>query len=176
MIHVGVELTGSPSRCPLCGGKLQGEPDGRPSVFPPLRLTPPRSWLPVRLALFLSVVIAAICAGINLCFPQSGLWSLFVAAGLTSFWLAFGVAVRKRHSIPKSLLWLVVLISALAIFWDVQTGFFRWSLNFVLPLLLICVQLLTLLTSWFFHLPLQDYLVYLTLGESLDLFRLYYSS
>ena len=159
-----VDLTGPLRRCPLCGSELRGAPDGEHPVFPPLRLTPPRSRLPVRLALFLSVVAAVVCSGVNLCLPQSGIWSLFVTAGLMSFWLAFGVAVRKRRSILKSLLWLAVLISVLAVLWDIQTGFSRWSLNFVLPLLLISLQLLTLLFSWFFHLPLQDYLIYLTLG------------
>lgn len=62
-----VNLTGPLRRCPLCGSELRGAPDGEHPVFPPLRLTPPRSRLPVRLALFLSVVAAVVCSGVNLC-------------------------------------------------------------------------------------------------------------
>lgn len=156
-------ITGSLTRCPLCQGDLTGEAEPDQAVFPvvPPARHPHRVLL--RLMMLASIAAAAICAAINLSLPEDGWWCLFVVGGLASFWLSFAILLKKRHNIPKGILWQVALISALAIGWDLCTGFYGWSLDYVVPILCICAMIAMAVISKIIKLRIEDYILYLIL-------------
>lgn len=176
-----VSLTGHPLRCPLCGSDTSktaevdfpllgpiGTPetagfDGRSYPYLPFAV-PPHIRL-LRLLQLGSVAAAAVCVGINYLLPFQDWWSFFVVAGIVSFWLAFAMAIRKRRNIPQNLVWQTVLISLLAVIWDVSTGFRGWSVDYVLPFL--CIGALICLSAWakIKKLRTEDYLIYLIIDS-----------
>ena len=165
-----VDLPGTPRRCPLCQGPLSGEPDSSKNVFPPLpagrdpatrRLL---SWIA-----FLTVCAATVCVTMNLILPSNGWWSLFVLAGLGSLWLNFGFVAKKRRNLPKTILWQVAVVSSIALLWDIFTGFHRWSLDYVLPLLCTGAMVAMSLVARLQHLHIQDYILYLVMDCVLGL-------
>lgn len=132
-----VSVPGDLRTCPLCQGDLSGQGEPGRGTFPalPAPKHPHRGLL--QLIGLGTIAAAAVCIAVNLSLPQSGWWSVFVVAGVISFWLTFWVVVKKRGNIPKTILWQVGLISALALFWDWWTGGrLSWSVDFVIPLLL----------------------------------------
>lgn len=175
-----VSLTGQPAHCPLCGsdtapreesasgfppaaGSLAAGGDGRSYPYLPYAV-PPHIRL-IRLLQLGTIVAAVICVAINYILPSRGWWSLFVIAGIASFWLTFSIAMRKRHNIPKNLVWQTVLISVLALLWDIFTGFRGWSVDYVIPIL--CVGTMACLSVWarIKKLRAGDYLIYLIIDS-----------
>ena len=163
-----VQLTGAPDRCPLCQGPLAGEP-GEPS-YP--QVPPQPSRLAIRWAALVTVAAGAVCGVVNLSVPSSGLWCLFVIAGLATTWLLLWVALRKRGSPTKVILWQLGLVCALSLLWDVCTGFHGWSVNFVLPIFIPCMQLAIAVTAKILRLRKEEYLFYLVLSIAAGLLPL----
>lgn len=159
-----ISLTGKHMKCPLCQGDLTGEGSPQENTFPvlPDKYTGRSvlSWVA-----FAAIATMAITIAINLTFPQGGWWSLFVVGGIASFWLALNIAIKKRHNIPKSIVWMVVIVSVLAIIWDYFTGFYRWSINFVLPILSTCALIAMAVASKLLKLKIDDYMIYLMIDS-----------
>ena len=157
----GVYLSGTMSRCPLCQGEVTGQPEE--DAYPALPETRRPYWLTVRLAGLLTAAALAVCAAVNYCFPEGGWWVLFVAAGLASAWLLIGVAFWKRRNPMKAIAWLLAVVPALVLVWDWRTGFMGWSINFVLPCFIPCMQLAVAAAIRLLRLRPADYLLYLSI-------------
>lgn len=155
----GVSLSGSMIHCPLCQGDLTGQPEE--DAYPALPVEKRPYWLIVRLAGLLTVVALAVCTAVNYCFPEEGWWVLFVAAGLGSAWLLAGVALWKRRSPMKAIVWLLAVVLVLVLAWDWRTGFEGWSINFVIPCFIPCMQLAAAAAAGALRLPPTDHLLYL---------------
>lgn len=168
--HCGVGLPGAPRACPLCQGALTGEPDETGRAFPDL----PEGGSVIRRKLlswiaFGTACMAAVCIAINLILPAGGGWSLFVAAGIASLWIDFGIMLKKWRNLPKSILWQVAVVSLIAYVWDRFTGFHGWSVDYVLPILCICAMIAMTVVSKIRKLHAQDYVLYLGLDCMLGL-------
>ncbi len=157
----GVYLSGSMERCPLCQGAVTGQPEE--DAYPPLPETARPYGLMVRLAGLLTAAALTVCAAVNYCFPEGGWWFLFVAAGLGSAWLLTGVALWKRRNPMKAIAWLLAVVPALVLAWDWRTGFMGWSINFVLPCFIPCMQLAAAGAARILRLRPADYLLYLSI-------------
>ena len=161
--HCHVSVAGSHRRCPLCQGPLTGAPDPGEDVFPVLAEDRHRLRLFLRLGAFGTIAAALICLAVNFMFPTGVWWAGFVAAGLTSVWLLVIIALRKRHNIPKTILWLVVLGGLLGLFWDRCTGWHGWGFSYVIPILCSGAMLALMILPRLLRLRLSDYLFYLAI-------------
>jgi hypothetical protein len=65
-------------------------------------------------------------------------WSIFVAAGLVSLWISYWAANKRMKNIPKNIFAQLVVLSIMEIVWDVFTGFHKWSVSFVIPIMFSC--------------------------------------
>ncbi len=155
----GVHVTGSPKRCPLCQGPLTGEIGE--DMYPKTAGYP--SGKALRWAALITIAAGAACGAVNFSVPESGLWSLFVLAGLATTWLLLWAALRKRSSPAKVILWQLGMVCALSLLWDWCTGRHGWSVDFVLPIFIPCMQLAAVVTARVLRLRGEEYLFYLTL-------------
>ena len=154
-----VKVDGAQDYCPLCQEKLHGEKSS--SLFPVIPTAYHRHGFLLKIALFLSVAAGVTCFLINWMFPQKIWWSLYVVAGLFSMWFSLIAGIRKRANVYKNILWQVVILSCLSILWDIFTGWYRWSIEYVLPFLCILAIAIMTIFARIQNLRLQDYLNYL---------------
>jgi hypothetical protein len=171
-----VRVRGSPRRCPLCRGELEGplgeaEADG--NVFPEIPVRP----LPVKplisLIAFGTIAVAVISVAINIAIPSGGVWwSLFVIAGLGSLWLSFLVINNQWWDIPKIIFLQLLVLSALVLLWDLFTGFYKWSLNFVIPILFSCSIPALAVFAKVRKLKGEDYIMFLGIISVISIFSL----
>lgn len=168
----GFNITGTGKKCPFCQGDLAGEPDGE-NVYPEIPLKGWKSTLIIRLFALGTIIAAAICVALNYCRQEYGWWSVFVVAGLLSVWIAVGIAIKKHGNPLKAVLWQVCVGSVLILAWDYWTGFWGWSLDFVIPILYTCSLFAMSLLILFMRLKPQDYLVYLGWNLLLGLIPLF---
>lgn len=161
-----VHIAGSRKRCPLCQAALSGTGEPENEVFPVLPNRYSQSGLLLRAMVFLSVTAAVVCFAINAIFPVERVWSLFVAAGIAFMWLGLATALRKRHNIPKTILWEVVLLSIFSVFWDMLAGkqWSGWSVDYVIPSLCVFALLSMIVIAKILHLQMEDYLSYFMIG------------
>lgn len=162
-------VSGTAKRCPLCQSDLLPSPDGQApeAVFPVIPLQLKRNRLFLSIIAFITAAAAGICVLINLSVPSQRAWSLFVVGGIISFWLSFSVVIRKMGNIIKTIIWQVVLISGIAVVWDVSTGFYKWSIDFVVPLLCTCAMVAMAVIAKIQKLQVNDYMIYLFIDSIL---------
>lgn len=95
-----------------------------------------------RLVIFVSIVIVSTCLLLNIFVTPDFLWVFYVAAAV------FYLLVTSNHTIISSahtgakIIGQVISLSGLLIVIDVLSGFWRWSVNFVVPFLIITATLL----------------------------------
>lgn len=155
-----IKAPGSPKKCPLCQGDLTGNPGAAENIFP---VIPPRVYRSrkfITITAFCTVVAATAVIAVNICVPSGGWWSLFVLAGLGSLWLSF-LSINMGKNIPKNIFKQVIIFSLLALAWDFFTGFNRWSLNFVIPILFSSAMVALAVHAKIMKLGVEDYTLYM---------------
>ncbi|MHC6201698.1 DUF6320 domain-containing protein [Breznakiellaceae bacterium SP9] len=171
-----VKVSGS-SHCPLCQCPLNGAGDETGTnepIFPviPFQLRSGKKSL-IRLIAFATIAVATLSVAVNISFQQDGgLWSLFVIAGLASLWSSFLVINDRWWNIPKIIFFQLLLIAVLVLLWDIFTGFYKWSLNFVLPILFSCSMVALAVFAKVRNLKVQDYSVFLGIISLISIFSL----
>jgi hypothetical protein len=113
--------------------------------------------------IFISISIIVVSISINAMFPMDVNWPIFIIAGIACIWISLAVVIWKRHNIPKSIVWQVAIISALAILWDWRTGWKGWSIDFVFPITCLFAMIVMYITAKVMRLGVRDFLIYMLL-------------
>lgn len=162
-----VHIRGNMERCVLCGNILSPDESGPDAeygdVFPEI---PPEyeRHLAMRIMVFVSVAVIVASFAVRMIFPSDVNWPLFVLFGLGSMWLSLITIVRKRHNIPKTIVWQVTVVSVLSLLWDSATGWRGWSVNYVIPTAFVVAILVMYITGKITKLKLSNYIFYALLS------------
>lgn len=160
-----VHIRGHKERCVLCGNALTisdpNHDDGE--VFPSI---PPafEQHLAIRILVFISFAAIAASFSVRIIFPTAVNWPLYIVFGLVSMWLGLIVVLRKRHNIPKAIIWQVTVVTLLSLLWDWQTGWIGWSLDYLIPTIYVAAELVMYITAKIMKLSIRDYVIYAMLG------------
>lgn len=160
--HCHVHIRGNKEKCPLCLNILPENDNQQEEIYPDIALTF-EGHLAIRIMLFISIVSIVLSFVLYKIFSIHINWPIFVIFGLLSMWLSLIVVIKKRHNIPKSIMWQVTIVSALSIFWDYETKWRGWSLNYVIPITLVLAMLIMYITAKIMRLSVRDYILYLLL-------------
>ncbi len=156
-----VHISGGGARCVLCGNTLSspGAESARNRIFPDI---PPafESHMALRIMIFVSVAAAIVSFAIRLLFPTSINWPIYVVAGLVSMWLGLIIVLRKRHNIPKTILWQVTVVSCLSVLWDLLTGWRGWSVDYFIPIVCVAAIIVMYITAKIMKLGTRIYVMY----------------
>ena len=185
-----VTIADNAPRCPLCDGELADAGDSGAagasspvtavnsrnsgeSVFP---IAPPVVPPSKRLITFIgfgTVVAAVFAVAVNIAVtPGHVWWSLFVISGLCSLWLCFLVSNKRWWNIPKNIFLQLMVLSVLEIAWDFFTGFNKWSINFVIPIMFTCSMIALFVFAKVRKLNAGDYILFLVIISILSIFSL----
>jgi hypothetical protein len=127
----------------------------------------------ISLIAFGTIAVAVISAALNIVIPAGGIWwSLFVIAGLGSLWLSFLVINNQWWNIPKIIFLQLLVLSVLVLLWDFFTGFYKWSLNFVIPILFSCSMTALAVFAKVRRLKVEDYIIFLGIISVISIFSL----
>ncbi len=116
--------------------------------------------------IFISISVVVISFSAYLVFPTDINWPLLVVFGLASTWISLLVIIRKRHNIPKTILWQVVIVTLLSLFWDWETGWIGWSVDYVIPITYVAAMLVMYVSARIMRLSVRDYITYALLDGS----------
>ncbi len=151
--------------CPLCHQVLQGENDDLIKEIYPDKISYRRTVLPTTKKVIMYITILSIISLIiiNWVGFNGSYWSLIPISGIVYFWFLVRVGVFSKRNVAFRLATLTVLLIGLLIFIDFETipennG---WSLNYIMPLLLLSCNLAISVIIWAKRLNYRDYFFYL---------------
>lgn len=168
-----VSVNSSKPICPLCGGHIEGDSMNE-SVFPIIPNMYIKHKLIVRLLLFLSVFGCILCTIINYFISKKIGWSLFVIAGIISFWITFIIGIKRNNNFMKLLFAEVMLVLIASIVWDYFTGWHFWSVTYVLPFLCMAYIATLFILRLFLKNIFKDYIIYIYINSLIGLVPLYF--
>ena len=158
--HCKVYIREEHERCVLCENTLDNEEiEKSEDIFPEI---PPfyESHLAVKILIFISIVAIVVSFGFNMIFPNTRNWTIPILFGVLSIWIGLIIIVQKRYHIPKKIVWQSIIISILSIFWDYQTGWRGWSLDYVIPIASVSAMIIMFITAKIMKLSIRDYIIY----------------
>lgn len=158
--HCKVYIREDRDRCTLCENILDDELKSKSEdVFPDI---PPfyESHLAMKILIFISIIAVVVSFGINMVFPTRVNWPILFIFGVLSIWIGLIIIVQKRYHIPKKIIWQVIIISLLAIFWDYETGWRGWSIDYVIPIACVSAMIIMYVTAKIMNLSIRDYITY----------------
>ena len=156
----GVSVYGNKSCCPLCQGKLIGEPSEE--AYPAIPMPRFSKNFIFRLITFAAVTVSVINYSLNMLINPGIKWSIIVILGVLCAWITSTVAIWYRKRVLKIILWELFLVAAMCFAWDINTaGVLSWSVNFVFPCICGAALIATFVISLALKYPPQESLIYL---------------
>lgn len=151
--------------CPLCHQVLSGEAEpGFVETYPEY-VSLRRQILPTtkKALLFLTILSIVILGVINLLDDSGYYWSLIPIGSILYFWVLLRVGVLSKRNIAFKLGLLTVLLILLLVYIDYSTvrETDGWSINYLLPLLLLSCNFAISGILWIKRLNYRDYFFYL---------------
>lgn len=146
--------------CPLCGAPLADTGEAEISVYPRCENKAAYHFIK-RLLFFLSVVVAIVCIAVNYLTSADLWWWTLVVTALVYTWIAVPHAMRRGGNGGGKILMQVICASALTVLIDMETGFYGWAVDYVVPVILcagiVSVVLLIIVrpTNWAFYVLYQ---------------------
>jgi hypothetical protein len=134
--HCGINLADNPAVCPLCD-QATTFVDATCVCDYPRILTGWALRIILRLLALLTVGALIVVPVINLLNPTQVWWSVIVIGGILYAWLSLFLVLRARRNIGLLIFVQLLAISGLCLVVNWTLGGFFWSLNYVIPMLVV---------------------------------------
>ena len=153
--------------CPMCQGTLK-EIEGGEDVtasFPTLKKKKMSHITIMKMTTFICAVLEIIFVTLNIMagddYPAIGsvLSPLFL--GVAGAWVAVLATIYFRNNILKLITWEAIVAIIADIYIDYVTGFIGWSIDWVVPLTLMALGVLTFIIALSIKLRFDEYIFYL---------------
>ena len=159
-----ISVEGGASRCPLCGTALQpSEEKTRGNRMYPAfgEAGKPHSPFPLlaKIFAFISLITVFTCTLIDLLISRHLTWSLYVSCGILGLWMTVGLHLLTKFNLNYKLLIDLCTVSLYMILIDRLTGWTGWSVDYVIPILYICIMIATVVLALVFRLYWREYIL-----------------
>lgn len=168
-----VTINSSLPLCPLCRSQID-KSNVDEVVFPIIPNMYRKHNLIFKLILFLSFLGCILCMMINYFINKEIGWSLFVIAGIVSFWITLIIGMKRRNNFMKLLFAEIMLVLISSIIWDYFTGWYFWSITYVLPFLCIAYIAVLFFLRLFLKNIFKDYIIYIYINSLIGIVPLYF--
>jgi len=148
-------------RCPLCDAPFDQEPiNSEDSRYPDLELSPKSYNIVKRIFYFVTAVIATLSIGLDLWIDDEITWSLISLAIVLYSWTVVYHAIRNNIHIASKIFVQALSGSLFIFFIDRLTGFDGWSVNYVIPQILILANVGIFILMMINRMVLREFLFY----------------
>lgn len=139
-LHVSDSL----SKCPLCFILVNEQPAHDEKEYPTYSTVVPdmTEKMVTKICLFLSIVAIATCVFINIASFKESLWSISVTVSILYAWLLIKNTILSSTHVGAKILFQVLGLSTMVFLIDFASDYNRWSVNFVIPFLVMSATLL----------------------------------
>ncbi len=154
-----VEILDETESCPLCRSILE-QTDALEDMYPDVRVRMRRLHLAARIYLFCAILAEFVMVTVNLLTNTQIWWSLIAGVGLLYVYLVMRYALLGTAGHKGKVTVLVLLLILIAVTIDFALGYRGWSVDFVLPVGIVAVDLFILICMIVNHRNWQSYLMW----------------
>ncbi len=156
-----IKIRGRKECCPLCQGKLIETEGDENLAFPILEKKKITSFTFLKVCTFLFLVAEIVFGTINI--MTKGEFSFIGPVMLGAFvvWIDIIATMYLRNNMIKVITFEVFVAIIVDYYVDVKTGFLGWSVNWMIPMTLIGLAIVTIITAFFLKLRLDEYILYI---------------
>ena len=165
-------ISGKNKTCPLCQNQMIDDGQNSNSVFPVIKIGSKKEKLFINIITLFLFSSSTLCVMLNITITSDVLWSPFVVAGAACLWVSLMLALKSRRHLPRAIFWEVLLIAVLAGIWDASTGFYGWSIAYVIPILFSGAIVMIRILASILKMAINDYIVYLIINGILGIIPL----
>lgn len=168
-----VDINSSVPKCPLCKNNIDADEIDE-SVFPLIPNIYKKNRLILKCFVFASIMGCFLSMMINYLISDKISWSWFVVSGIISFWITFIIGIKQRNNFMTLLFGEILIVMISAVIWDYFTGWYFWSITFVLPFLCIAYMTTLFFLRIFIKNIFKDYIIYIYINLIIGLIPLYF--
>lgn len=169
-----INIRGKKTRCPLCQGQLIREPED--PAFPAMKKNPVTSFSIIRITTFAFLCLEIVMATTALlAFRELGhtlSWVPLVMIGGVIAWVDMLLAIYLRNNVMKIITVEAYIAMVIDYIIDRMTGFFGWSVIWMIPVTFLGLAAATLSIGKGAHLRLEDYIIYLAADMFFCMFQI----
>ncbi|MDF2988421.1 MAG: hypothetical protein K0R50_3931 [Eubacterium sp.] len=132
--------------CPLCRTVLTdmgGETVTR--TYPSIKVDPHRYNIIKRMLIFLSILSGVTTAVTNYITYNGVVWSAISMAAIIYFWILVSYSIKRNTNMASKILVQVLCVSILTAIMDYSIGYSGWSVNHVIPEIIILANISVLI-------------------------------
>lgn len=126
----------------------------------PQKLNSKKSNLILKLGLLISVVVAILLIVINKVTTPEIPWTAIANSGILYVWIVLFYSIHKNINIAGHVLLQTIAISAFTVYIDYKLGFKYWSINIVIPILIMVSNVTMLVLTIISHRKFIKYAIY----------------
>ncbi len=138
--HCGVKLANDIEACPLCDMQTEQTNGDFALDYPYVKSRFSRGLL-LKLITFTALVFLAVSFMVDHFVPTTSPWVFIVAAAVIYLWISAINVLRHTPNPASIILCQLISVGGLTFAIDFLTGYYRWSVNYVIPFLIIAASL-----------------------------------
>lgn len=155
--------------CPLCRTVLTDIGGGTPRrTYPDIEVNPHKYNIIKRMFLFISVLSGVTTAVTNYLTYNGVIWSAISIAAIIYFWIILSYSIKRNANIASKILVQVLGVSGLTVIMDIAVGYSGWSVNHVIPEIIILanisVLILVIVNRMYWHTYVLNQIVIAVFG------------
>ena len=176
-----IVIRGDKTCCPLCEGKVLGKKDvlrtgldkkmydindfseESEAPYPTLPERRINGVTFVKICTFLLGIIIVMGAAIKYLFGDSVTWVPVFILGSVVLWLDILAIMRYRYNILKVLTIEVIVAIIINYYVDKKTGFYGWSVSWMIPFSLVGHTILSWIVAQVMKLRFEEYIIYIVM-------------
>ena len=166
-----ISIRGNKTECPLCGGRVTGEPE--PGGFPILERNRFSHMSVVKVGTFCLLAFFIIMMSLEILYDFKLAWVPFAVMGALIAWGDLMVGIYYRNNLIKTLFIETYLAMAVCILIDSLTGWHGWSLAYVLPIGFVLLVFVTIGVGRAASLRLEEYIIYIFVTILLSMLQIF---
>lgn len=132
--------------CPLCRTVLTDMGGELPErTYPDIEVNPHKYDVIKRMFLFISILSGVTTAVTNYLTYNGVVWSAISIGAIIYFWIILSYSIRRNANIASKILVQVLCLSGLTVVMDNAVGYTGWSVNHVIPEIIILANISVLI-------------------------------
>ena len=141
-----VKVVDDSNICPLCRTVLTNiDNENSEKTYPTIEVSPHKYDIIKRLFMLISIVSAVVSIVTNYLTYNGVIWSAITIAAIIYFWVIMTYSIKRNRNIASQILVQVVCASIITVIMDNAIGYVGWSVNHVIPEIIILANVAVLI-------------------------------
>ena len=158
--HCGVKLANDIKRCPLCDMMTEQTDDVFDKDYPYVKSRFTRDLL-LQLITFAAIAMASASLLVDHLVPTGSPWAIITVVAIVYLWISSMNILRFTPNPASIMLCQLWCAGGLVFVIDYLTGYYRWSVNYVIPFMVMAAAIATMLMILIRPMKYRAYIIYL---------------